>query len=148
MNLLAAIVAGGAGTIIMTMMMAMAPRMGLPKMDIIGMLGSMFGKPNRTLGTFLHLMMGVVFTIVYAFLWDAGIGNATLLGGILFGAVHWVITGMMMGVIPMMHAGIKSGNVPAPGVFMMNNIGVMAFVGGLIGHMIFGFVVALVYTLF
>ena len=148
MNLLAAIVAGVVGTIIMTMVMAMAPRMGLPKMDIIGMLGSMFGKPNRTLGTTLHLMMGVMFAIVYTFLWDTGIGNATLLGGILFGAVHWVITGMMMGVIPMMHTGIKAGNVPVPGVFMMNNVGVMGFVGGLIGHMIFGLVVALVYTLF
>jgi len=148
MNLLAALVAGVVGTILMTMVMAMAPRMGLPKMDIIGMLGTMFGKPNRTLGTSMHLMMGVIFAIVYAFLWDAGIGSATLLAGIVFGAAHWMITGMMMGGIPMMHVGIKSGNVPAPGLYMTNNVGVMAFVGGLIGHMVFGLVVALVYTLF
>lgn len=148
MNVLAAIVAGIVGTIIMTMMMGVAPRMGLPKMDIIGMLGTMFGKPNRMLGTIMHLMMGVIFAIIYAFLWDFGIGSASLVGGILFGVVHWLITGMMMGLIPMMHVGIKSGNVPPPGLYMTNNVGVMGFVGGLIGHMIFGLVVALVYALF
>ena len=148
MNVLAAIVSGVAGTIVMTMVMAMAPRMGMPEMDIIGMLGTMFGKSNRALGTTMHLMMGVIFALVYAVLWNAGIGSATLLGGLIFGSVHWVITGMMMGVIPMMHAGIKSGDVLAPGLYMTNNAGFMAFVGGLIGHMVFGLVVARVYALF
>jgi hypothetical protein len=31
---------------------------------------------------------------------------------------------------------------------MTNNGGMMAFVGGLIGHMVFGLVVALIYSLF
>jgi hypothetical protein len=36
----------------------------------------------------------------------------------------------------------------APGIYMMKNGGVMAFAGGLLGHLVFGLVVALVYGLF
>lgn len=126
--------------------MEMAPKMGMPKMDIVGMLGSMFSpEGNRAVGMVMHMMMGVVFAIIYALLWNAGIGTVGLLWGALFGAVHWLITGVMMGGMSMMHAGIKAGTVSAPGVFMMHNGGMMAFMGGLMGHVIFGLVVALVY---
>ena len=149
MNVLGAIIAGIVGTIVMTMVMVMAPKMGMPKMDIVGMLGSMFSaESNRMVGMIMHLMMGVVFAIVYALLWNAGIGAVNLMWGAIFGAVNWLISGMMMGGMSMMHAGVKAGTVKAPGVFMMNNGGMMAFMGGLVGHVIFGLVVALVYGLF
>lgn len=54
----------------------------------------------------------------------------------------------MMGGVPMMHAGIKAGTVQAPRVYMISNGGIMAFMGGLIGHAIYGLVVALVYGFF
>ncbi len=148
MNILNAIIAGLVGTLVFTVVLMMAPKMGMPKMDIVGLLGSMFGKPNQALGWMMHLMMGVVFALVYAFLWSSGVGAATWLFGLTFGAVHWLIVGMMMGMIPMMHAGIKSGAVKAPGLWMTNNGGAMAFMGGLVGHMIFGLIVALVYAAF
>ncbi|HEC62434.1 MAG TPA: hypothetical protein ENI27_09335 [bacterium] len=66
----------------------------------------------------------------------------------IFGAGHWLVAGMMMGVMPMMHAGIKSGTVDAPGVFTINNGGIMAFMGGMLGHMIYGIVVTLTYGAF
>lgn len=148
MNVIGAIVAGLAGTVVMSMLMAMAPAMGMPKMDIVGMLGSMFSKDgNPTLGWMMHLMMGIVFGIVYALLWSQGVGSATLVGGLIFGVVHWLIVGLMMGGVPMMHAGVKAGTMQAPGVYMMKNGGMMAFVGGLMGHLLFGVVVALVYGL-
>ena len=149
MNVLGAIAAGIVGTIVMTMVMMIAPKMGMPKMDIAGTLGSMFSaEGNRTVGMVMHFMMGIVFGIVYALLWNAGIGTVSLLWGAIFGAVHWLITGVMMGGVSMMHAGVKAGMVNAPGVYMTNNGGMMAFTGGLIGHVIFGLVVALVYGLF
>ncbi|MFQ5434035.1 MAG: DUF6789 family protein [Anaerolineae bacterium] len=149
MNILGAIVAGIVGTIVMTMVMVMAPKMGMPKMDIVGMLGSMFNtKSNRPMGMAMHGMMGVVFAIIYALLWNAGIGTVSWLGGVVFGVVHWLVSGAMMGGMPMMHAGVKAGTVNAPGVYMTNNGGAMAFMGGLIGHVIFGLVVALVYGAF
>ncbi|GIK57426.1 MAG: hypothetical protein HND44_13005 [Chloroflexi bacterium] len=149
MNILGAIIAGVVGTIVITMVMAMAPKMGMPKMDIVGMLGSMFSpESNRTLGMAMHLMMGVVFAILYALAWNTGLGTVSLLWGAVFGAIHWLIAGAMMGGMGMMHAGIKAGAMPNPGVFMLHNGGMMAFMGGLMGHVIFGLVVALVYGLF
>lgn len=148
MNLIAIIVAGLVATLVMSMILAMAPKMGMPKMDIVGLLSTMFSKKGfPVLGWLMHLMMGLVFAVVYAFLWSNGIGSATWLYGLIFGAVHWLIVGMIMVMIPMMHVGIRSGEVKAPGLYMSGNGGgIKVFMGGLIGHMVFGLVVALVYA--
>jgi len=69
-NLLNAVISGILGTLAISMVMAVAPKMGMPKMDIVDMLSTMFGKPNRVLGWMMHLMMGVVFALAYAFLDD------------------------------------------------------------------------------
>ncbi len=149
MNVVSAIVAGLAGTLVMSMVMALAPKMGFPKMDIVGMLSSMFSKKSiPVLGWMMHLMMGVVFALIYAFLWSKGVGAGTWVYGLVFGAIHWMIVGIIMVMIPMLHVGIRSGSVKAPGIYMAGNGGgVKAFLGGLMGHMLFGLVVALVYTL-
>lgn len=147
MNIIAAIVAGLVGTLIISMLMAMAPRMGMPKMAIWDLLGSMFNKDgNPALGWVLHFMMGVVFALIYAWLWSSGIGSATISGGLIFGAVHWLVVGLAMVAIPMMHAGIKAGTVAAPGAYMANSGGMMGFMGGLAGHLLFGLAVVLIYT--
>jgi hypothetical protein len=146
MNILSAAIAGMTASLVFSMILAMAPKMGMPKMDIVSLLGSMFGKPNQALGWMMHLMMGVAFALIYAFLWSNEIGMATWLGGLVFGAVQWLMVGMVMGVIPMMHVGIKSRAVKAPGLWMTNSGGFTAFMGGLLGHMIFGAVIALVYA--
>jgi hypothetical protein len=149
MNILNAVISGIVATVVFTMILMMAPKMGMPKMDIVGLLGSMFStKSNLALGWIMHLMMGVIFALIYAFLWSVGVGAATWASGLIFGAVHWLIVGMAMGMIPMMHVGIKSGAVKAPGLYMTGNGGgAMAFMGGLVGHMIFGLAVAIVYAL-
>jgi hypothetical protein len=150
MNVLSAILAGLAATLVMSMVMAIAPKMGFPKMDIVAMLSTMFSKKGiPILGWMMHLMMGVVFALLYTFLWSTGIGAATWLYGLIFGAVHWLVVGVIMAMIPMLHVGIRAGTVKAPGMYMTGNGGgVKAFVGGLMGHMIFGLAVALVYALF
>lgn len=148
MNIVGAIVAGLVGTAVISILMAMGPRMGMPKMAIWEMLGTMFSKEgNVALGWIIHFMMGVIFAIIYAALWAVGVGSATWLNGAIFGAVHFVAAGLAMGGMPMMHAGIKAGTVKAPGVLMLN-VGVMGLMGGLIGHIVYGLVVALVYGLF
>jgi hypothetical protein len=147
MDILSAVISGLVGTIAISAVMAMAPLMGMPKMDIVGMLSTMFGKPNKVLGWIMHFMMGVVFALIYAFLWSIGIGSAGWLSGLIFGAVHWLVVGLMMAMIPVMHVGIKNGDVEAPGLWMTNQGGVLAFIGGLMGHMIFGLVAALVYVI-
>ena len=145
MNYLAAVVAGLAGTIVMTLFMQMSPSMGMPKMDIVAMLSTMFGKPNRPLGLMIHGMMGIIFSLIYFFL---GLGSGTFVTALIYGAVHWLIVGVIMVMIPMMHVGIRSGEVDPPGMWMTNNGGMMAFVGGLVGHLIFAVVVYFTYAMF
>lgn len=148
MNIIGAVISGIVGTLAISMVMAVAPKMGMPKMDIVGMLSTMFGKPNKVLGWMMHLMMGVVFALVYSFLWSIGIGSIGWLSGLLFGVGHWLVVGVMFALIPMMHVGIKNGDVEAPGLWMTKQGGMMSFAGGLMGHMVFGIVVALVNGLF
>ncbi len=106
MNVLNAVISGILGTFAISGVMAVAPMMGMPKMNIVDMLSTMFGKPNRVLGWMTQLMMGVAFALIYAYLWSLGIGSFGWLSGLIFGAVHWLIAGMMMAVIPIMHVGI------------------------------------------
>lgn len=148
MNVVAAIVSGIVGTLAMSGLMAMAPLMGLPKMDIVGLLGSMFGKPNRALGWAFHLMMGAVFALIYASLWSLSIGSPTAGSAVLFGIAHWLLVGMGMAMVPVMHAGIRSGEIAPPGLWMIKQGGLMSFVGGLMGHVIFAVVVVFVYNVF
>ena len=148
MDILGAVVAGVMGTVVFSVLMAAGPRMGLPKMAIWEILGSMFDKDGNTgLGWALHFMMGVVFALVYAALWSAGIGSATVAGGLVFGIAHFLIAGAMMGGLPVMHAGVKAGTTQAPGVLMLN-AGVMGFMGGLVLHAVYGVTVALFYSIF
>ena len=147
MEWIAAITAGLVGTAVISLMMAMAPRMGMPPMAIWELLGSMFDPSgNRALGWAAHIMMGVAFALIYAFVWSAGIGSATVLNGAAFGVVHWVLVGLAMGMIPAIHAGMRAGATPAPGLFMMGSGGLMDFMGGLVGHTAYGVVVALTYS--
>lgn len=146
LDLVGAIVGGLAGIVAMTALMMMTPKMGMPEMDMPRLLGSMFGAPgSKAVGMAMHFMAGVVFAIVYGLLFTLFPGSSVILLGLVFGIVHWLIAGLMIGVMmPMMHAGVKSGDVPAPGLYMG---GMKAFVGGLMGHILFGVVVGLVYGL-
>ena len=147
MNVLSAVISGILGTFAISAVMAVAPMMGMPKMNIVDMLSTMFGKSNLVLGWMMHLMMGAMFALIYAFLWSHGIGSPGWISGLIFGAAHWLMVGLMMAVIPIVHAGIKNGDVEAPGLWMTNQGGMLAFIGGLMGHMVFGLVVALVYAI-
>ena len=106
MNTINAILSSLAGTFVMTALMYMAPAMGMPKMDIIGMLGTMF-TPNqgaaRVMGVVVHFMMGAVFAVIYALLWSLGIGGSTWAWGAIFGVVHGVIALLTMPAMMKMH---------------------------------------------
>jgi uncharacterized membrane protein YagU involved in acid resistance len=140
MNVLGAIIAGLAGTAVMTMLMYIAPLMGMPKMDMLGMLGSMITANKgsvRWIGLIIHFMMGAVFAIIYALLWSLGIGSATWLWGLVFGAIHGVVAIVMIPMMMRMH--------PRPPEMAG---GPLTMVGQLMGHLVYGLVVALVYAAF
>lgn len=148
MNILAAVVAGVVATLAMTAVMSMAPAMGLPRMEIPKMLGSMFvrdGGAANGLGLMLHLMMGVVFAIIYAIGFTALNAAPTWYTGVLFASAHWLVAMLVMGMMGSVHPRIREGVMSDIGVFMLK-LGTMAPVGALMGHWIYGVVVAVVYA--
>ncbi len=106
-------ISGFAASIAMTALMYVAPMMGMPKMDIATMLGTMFlasPGPAFWLGMIIHLMMGtVLFPAVYRIALQPGTGGGTG-KGVLFGLLLWAAANFM--VMPMMgviHPMVKSG---------------------------------------
>ena len=127
MDVVGVILAGLVGTAAMTALLIMAPRMGMPKMDIIGVLGSMFTSEEGTatrLGLVIHFMMGVIFAIIYALLWNADVRGVNVLWGLIFGAVHGAVVSVVVPMMLRMH--------PRPPHM---EGGPMALVGLLMGHM-------------
>jgi uncharacterized membrane protein YagU involved in acid resistance len=138
MDISSAIWAGLIGTAVMTVLIYAGPTMGMPKMDMIGMLGKMFtgnGSIAYPLGTIIHFMMGALFAIVYAWLWSLGLGSASWGWGIVYGLVHGLVAAMVMPMMIRMH--------PRPPEMRM---GPMTVTGILMGHLVFGLTVALVYA--
>lgn len=125
-NVTRLVLGGLAGTIAMTAMMyVVAPMMGV-RMDIAAMLGSMLGG-SWAAGMAMHFINGtVLFPLVYGYLLVSRLPGPPLLRGALWGVILWLIAQTM--VMPMMGAGLFSA---AAG-------GMMAAVGSLVGHLLYG----------
>ena len=144
-----AIWAGILGTIVMSVLMYMGKAMGMP-MDMPRMLGAMVVDPSRgavvAIGIIAHVMMGVLFAIVYALLFDAADIDPSWLWGAVLGAVHGVIAGLAMGMMPAMHPRMGTSKaLPEPGPFG-RNLGAMIPVGIIVLHLVFGTVIGAVYS--
>ena len=124
------VVAGLLGTVAITVVATLgAPMMGLPKMDIPGMLASQMGG-SVTLGWVAHFMIGTILAFGYA-LFQAKLPGPAIVRGALYGIAPWLMAQIV--VMPMMGMGLFSGAFPP------------AF-GSLIGHLVYGAVVGLVYS--
>lgn len=166
-DLLAALVGGLAGTIAMTAMMRGATAMGVTNMPSMTLIqGTMFtddlDKANR-IGVITHVvMMGtIVFGIGYAALFTA-FDDASALTGALIGLGHGIVAGLAMAMMGSMHPRMSGptattrsegdvltvtggeATLVEPGIFA-RNYGPMTPAGLVMGHVVFGLVVALVY---
>ncbi len=120
------VLAGFAATSVMTMLMYTGPIMGMPRMDIAGMLGTMFG--GWWAGMLMHFVNGtIIFPLVYALALYRFLPGAPWLKGMIWGAVLWFLAQTM--VMPMMCMGVFSSGTPAPAASVM---------GSLIGHLLYG----------
>jgi hypothetical protein len=151
MSIPGAVVAGILGTLVMTLLLAMGPsaQAKSPRIDMAGFLGSLFSpRGNRVLGWALHLAGGVIAALIYAALWDAGIGAPGVTMGGVFGAIHWLIAGLLIGALSSIHAGARAGTFTAPGYYLRNMGGSTGFIAGLVSYIAYGLTVGLVYGLF
>lgn len=129
LNLGKAVMAGLAGTVMMTLLMLMAPRMGMPPMNIGAMLGSVMGG-NVALGWMAHFVIGVVLAVGYAAVFAGRLPGPAVVRGALFSLLPWLMAQVV--VMPMMGMGLFSGSMIAAG-------------GSLMGHLVYGIVLGLVY---
>jgi hypothetical protein len=132
-NITKALGAGVAGTIAMTLMAMVAPMMGMPEMNIPKMLGNFMGVPVAV-GWIAHFMIGTVLAISYANIFAAKLPGAPALRGVLFSLIPWFMA--QIAVNPMMGAGVFALNTDAP---------LMMVMGSLVGHVVYGAVLGLVY---
>ena len=164
-EVLPALVAGLIGTGVMSALMAMAGSMGMTRMPPMHLLtGSMMSGDRAQaskVGIMVHyIVMGtVMFGLIYAGLFTA-IGSASVVTGVGLGLVHGVLVGAM--AMPMMasvHPRISKASgddgavvteegelrIAAPGFFGIK-WGAMTPMGMIVGHVVFGAVVALTYN--
>ena len=145
----AAIVAGliGGGVMVVLLYMGIAMMPDQMRMNLLKLLGTMFlpaGGAAYVLGFMMHAMMSVAFGLLHAafFIW-LGV-EAGVLWGLAFGAVHWVVVGMGLGMMPMMHQGISKGEIESPGFFALS-AGGMTAMGFLVLHLVFGLLFGVIY---
>lgn len=128
-NLSRALAAGLAGTAMMTVLMLVAPMMGMPPMNIGEMLGSMMGGVVA-LGWAAHFMIGVALAAPYAAVFAHRLPGPGPVRGALYGVAPWLMAQLV--VMPMMGAGLFSGSA-------------MVAAGSLMGHLVYGAVLGAVY---
>lgn len=92
----------------------------------------------------MHWVLGAVSAIFYFVVFRAVPSNVILWGALL-GVLHWLLVGGFFAFAPVVHAGMKAGTIEEPGAYMLKSLGMMGFIGGLMGHVMFGVTVAIVY---
>src|SRR6266699_2463293 len=101
-----AIIAGSTGRMAMLLLIYGGPLIGLPRIDVVSMLGSL-AAPNKqdavTLGGAIHFSMGILFAIIYAAFWSVGIGSSTWWWGLIFGAIHGLLVIVLLLVVMRVH---------------------------------------------
>jgi hypothetical protein len=147
---MSAVIAGliGGGVMVPLLHMGIAMMPDKMRMNLFKLLGTMLllaGGAAYVLGFMIHAMMSVVFGLLHAafFTW-LGV-EVGWLWGLIFGSVHWAAVGMALGMMPMMHRGIRNDEVEAPGFFAMKAGGPTAM-GFLVLHLVYGILFGVIYA--
>lgn len=129
------ILAGLAGSAVMTLVTMVAPMMGMPKMNPAEMLAGMLGAPV-IVGWLMHFMIGVIFAFSYTMIFEKLLAkiSSPVAKGAVFGIIIFVFAQVMMLAMGAMMKGMAA---PEGSKALM-------MIGSLMGHIIFGIVVAVV----
>ena len=96
------------------------------------------------IGFIMHLSISGLIALIYAWGFEHVAHRAGWLVGVGFSLIHSIGTGLFMGLVPMMHPMMRSGAMPAPGLFMANK-GMMYVVALFVLHAIYGAIVGAIY---
>ncbi len=145
---LGAIVWGVVATLAFTLFSIVGGAMGMTRMDILDLLGSMMAQPGstaaRAIGAMIHHANGALLAIAWAY-GVALIGlPANWLTGLAWGAILTALALLMLSTMGAVHPAIRKGEQEDPGL-MATNFGAMTPVGSLMGHLVYGLVLGLLY---
>jgi hypothetical protein len=127
-----AVLGGLAGTAAMTAMMYLvAPMMGL-HIHIAAMLGSTLGG-SWAAGMMMHIVNGaLIFPTIYDYTLYERLPGSPAMKGTMWGVALWLMAQIV--VMPMMGGGLFSSNMG----------GLMAAMGSLVGHVLYGSVLGII----
>jgi uncharacterized membrane protein YagU involved in acid resistance len=157
MNLPSILLWGFAGTTILTTTLRASQALGLTRMDLPLMLGLIVTRDRdraKTLGFFMHLLNGWVFSLIYAAFFET-LDLATWWVGAAIGLVHALFV-LVVGlpVIPGLHPRMATdarGPEPTrelePPGFMAINYGRRTPIVTIVAHLIFGAILGIFYRL-
>ncbi len=126
------IIGGIVATLVMTIVMFLAPMMGLPKMNIGQMLSMLLGVPVFV-GWIMHFMIGIIFALSYTLIFSKIVAriNNKVLKGVLFGLAVFVFAQIVIVIM-----GWLMGSMPP----LEGSMSLIA-IGSIIGHLFYGIVV-------
>lgn len=132
MSLWGAIAGGFVGTLVLTTALRAANELGLSRMDLPFLLGTVFSADRvraKALGYALHFLAGLVFALVYLAVFSA-IDSSGFALGALFGLLHGLFSGTALVniILPVVHprmgtplsAADSQPLLEAPGFLMLN----------------------------
>ena len=148
----AALAGGLVGTVVMTTVLRASSEWKITRMDLPFLLGTAFTDNRRrakVYGHVAHFVIGLLFALGYAFVFDAT-GRAGWRLGVVLGVVHaaFVATTLVNVLLPIVHSRIGTPETGAdevallePPGFMMLNYGRQTFWVTLLAHMAYGGIV-------
>ena len=121
-------------TAVMSVVMMLGAAMGMPKMSPPQMLATMMGV-SIIVGWLLHFMIGIIFAFGYSYLLMNAVRkvNSNILKGGIFGVAAFIFAQIARAILD----GMMGGLPPMEGSV------VLIMMGSIMGHIIFGIVVAL-----
>jgi len=147
-----ALVGGVVGTIVLTSGLRVAQELGVTRMDIPLLLGTIFtDRRDRAsvIGYVIHFFNGLLFALAYYGVFRA-VGHAGWLFGAALGLVHAALAGglLLTVLLPAVHPRMgtpwtdaeETPLLEAPG-FLLANYGRRTVIWTLLGHIVFGAIV-------
>ena len=145
----AGLISGAVMAAVLYMGIAMMPAQ--MKMNLFYLLGSMMLRERVMIymaGAMAHAAMSIVFALIHVGIYEAVDLESNLVAwGLLFGFVHYILTGMALGMMSRVQPRIRAGELQAPGAYALSYPKATA-AGFLMLHLLFGVLVGGLYDAF
>lgn len=147
-----AIAGGFIGTLVLTTIVRAAGEMGLTRMDLAFLLGTIVTEDRRkakAIGYVFHFLLGLVFALMYLQFFVI-IGRSSWWLGALLGALQAVFTATVLvnELLPVVHPRMATTDTAAnqyaliePPGFLMRNYGPTTFLVTLVAHIAYGWII-------